>query len=301
MARNILVPVDGSGFGELALPVAEKIARAADATLHVVRIHVPATQAPVSLEGMPVVDAGQDATRWGSERAYVKRIADRLTAAGARRVRSGVLDGPVAEGLATYALLNDVDLIVMSTHGRDGLARAWMGSVADEVMRNSSAPLLLVRPEGDAAEPLVPRDTPRILIALDGSGLAEEVVEPAVELGQKMGAEYLLVRAVGQPAPEAVSYLTRIAWWLRDRGLRVETRMLVSERPDEAILKVAREERASVVAMATHGRSGLLRLVMGSVTARVLSGVQVPLLLCRPASEPYRRRTRPVPVAAAAV
>jgi len=301
MARHILVPLDGSAFSEEALPMAESLARAAQATLHVVRIHAPATQAPVSLEGMPVIDPEQDAARWESERAYVRRIGDRLSTRALPCVRTAVLEGPVAEALATYALLNDVDLIVMSTHGRNGLARAWMGSVADALMRDSSAPLLLVRPPAGGSDPTVVRETPRILIALDGTRLAEEVIEPALELGRALDAEYLLVRVAvkAEAQAEAADYLTGIAWWLRDRGLRVETRLLRSERPAEAILEQAAEDRASFVAMATHGRSGLPRLVMGSVAAAVLSGVQVPLLSRRPAGQPQLRGTRPLHAEAA--
>ena len=299
MPRNIMVPLDGTAFSEEALPAAESLARAAKATLHVVRVHVPATHPPVSLEGMPVIDPERDAGRWSSERAYVRRIADRLTVRGAHAVRTTVMEGPVAEALTTYGLLNDVDLIVMSTHGRNGLARAWMGSVADAVLRDGPAPLLLLRPATERPNPDVSRDPPLIVIALDGSRLAEEILEPAVEMGQAMDAEYVLVRVAAQPDAEAADYLMGIAWWMRDRGLKVHTRLIPSDSPAEAILEEAQKTRATFVAMATHGRSGLPRLLMGSVAARVLSGVPVPLLLCRPVDEPHRRRTRPVAVGAA--
>jgi nucleotide-binding universal stress UspA family protein len=320
MARAILVPLDGSAFSEQALPVAEKLACGADVVLHIVRIHVRPTHAPLSLEGMPVTDPDQDAQQWEAERAYVMRVAARLSGSG-HYTRTAVLHGPVSEILDIYARLNLVDLIVMSTHGRSGLARAWMGSVADALVRSSRIPVLLVRPVKDGAPAAPSPGTPRILIALDGSRLAEEVMEPALELGRALDADFTLVRVVNplglagdlsavlppamvkavaaQHEAEASSYLTEIAWWLRDRGLRVETRVLMSESPADAILTDAVRHRADFLAMATHGRSGLPRLLMGSVAGRVLSGSKVPLLLCRPRADAHRYRTQPAPVATA--
>jgi nucleotide-binding universal stress UspA family protein len=321
MTRTILVPLDGSAFSEQALPVAEKLARGTDAALHIVRIHVTPTHAPLSLEGMPVTDPDQDALRWEAERAYVMRVAARLGGL-ARYPRTSILNGPVSEVLDTYARLNQIDLIVMSTHGRSGLARAWMGSVADALVRSTHIPVLLVRPVEEAATAAASPGPPRILIALDGSRLAEGVVEPALDLGRALDADFMLVRVVNPLGPagdlsaviapgmvkamaaqheaEAQSYLTEIAWWLRDRGLRVETKVLMSDRPADAILTEAVRQRADFLAMATHGRSGLPRLLLGSVAGRVLSGAKVPLLLCRPENDALRRRTQPAPVAASA-
>src|SRR4029453_12313278 len=124
MARTILVPLDGSPFSERALPVALSLARGAGATLHVVRIHAPHIQPPLSLEGMPVTDPEKDSLRWQAERAYVTRIRGQLGPRSELDTRIAVLNGPVAEVLTTYAAFNHVDLIVMSTHGREGMARA---------------------------------------------------------------------------------------------------------------------------------------------------------------------------------
>jgi nucleotide-binding universal stress UspA family protein len=243
------------------------------------------------------------------------RIAARLTEDGGLCTRTSVLKGAVTDVLSAYALLNGVDLIVMSTHGRSGLARAWKGSVSDALMRSSRVPVLLVRPGGDHPRVTQPQGPPRVLIALDGSRLAEEVVERAVDLGRPLDADYSLVRVVNplgltgdlsavfapstakaltaQHEAEAQSYLTETAWWLRDRGLRVETTVLLSEHPAEAILAEAARARADFLALATHGRSGLQRLLLGSVAERVLSGATVPLLLCRPRTDRRAQRTQP--------
>jgi nucleotide-binding universal stress UspA family protein len=304
MARTILVPLDGSPFSERALPVALCVAGGSGATLHLVRIHVPATRAPISLEGMPVIDQDKDSLRWEAERAYVTRIRKQLGPRSEVATRIAVLNGPVAEVLTTYAAFNQVDLIVMTTHGRGGLARAWLGSVADALLRHSSVPVLLVRATEDTAIASLPEGPPRMLVALDGSRLAEEVLEPAVNLGRSLGAEYTLLRVINplgvmgdlslvfaprmgravasQRETEAKTYLDGIARWFRDRGLEVKTKVIDSEQPAETILDEAERHGFGFIAMATHGRSGLSRLLMGSVASRVLHGTSVPLLLCRP-------------------
>jgi nucleotide-binding universal stress UspA family protein len=320
MLRSILVPLDGSAFSEAALSVAEALARPSQASLHLVRIHVRPTRPPLSLEGMPVTDPDRDAARWESERAYVSRIRRRLGPRSELASRIAVLDGPVGESLATYAAANRIDLIVMATHARRGLARTWMGSVADEVLRQSRVPVLLVRGAEAGAPAAAYRGRPRILIALDGSAIAERVVEPAVSLGRVLDADYRLLRVVNPIGPlgdlpamftprlgmamaaehemEAKAYLNQIVWWMQERGLEATARVQVSERPAAAILAEAEREGTAFVAMGTHGRSGVSRLLMGSVAGQVLHGTKVPLLLYRPPLGTPRPMHRPAPMAA---
>jgi nucleotide-binding universal stress UspA family protein len=320
MIRSILVPLDGSPFGERALPIAASLARGSKAVLHVVRVHVPHTRPPLSLEGMPVTDPEKDSARWEAERAYVRRIRKRMGARSEVAMRSAVLNGPVAEMLATYAAFNRVDLVVMSTHGRGGLARAWMGSVGDALLRRSPVPVLLVRPAHDVEPAAVPDGPPRILIALDGSNLSELIVDHAVSLGRPLGAAYTLLRVVdpvgalgdlpaivaprmgramvAQHVAEAEDYLAGIARELKDRGLDVRAKVIESERAAETILSSACHG-ASFVAMATHGRSGLSRLLLGSVAGKVLQAAGVPVLLCRPGPHNRGLRARPEEIAAA--
>jgi nucleotide-binding universal stress UspA family protein len=318
MPRNILVPLDGTAFGEAVLPEARRIARGSNAVLHIVRVHVAPANAPLSLEGTPLTDPEQDDACWEAERAYVRWIRSRLGPRSKVPARIAVLPGPVVEALANYASINRVDLIVMSTHGRQGLARAWQGSEADALMRSCRLPVVLVRPSGNAST-LVPapltQGPAKIVIALDGSALAEEVVEATLDVGSAMDAEYVLLRVVKpfgvsedlasvfapamgrvmaeEHAAGALTYLTEIAWWMRDRGLRVETSVIVSERPAEIISSEATRLGASLVAMATHGRSGLPRMLMGSVAGEVLRRATVPLLLYRPKVGAVRRHRKP--------
>jgi nucleotide-binding universal stress UspA family protein len=302
MASRILVPLDGTRSAERALPLAVRLARSSGATLHLVRIHVRAERPPLSLEGMPVIDAEADSRGWGAERDYMVKIRERLGPRSELPTRIAVMDGPVETVLATFVALHAIDLIVMATHGRRGLARAWLGSVGDALLRSSRVPVLLVQASEETA--LDTPGRPRILIPLDGSRLSERVVEPAIDLGRSLDATYTLLRVVnplgvvgelpaalapgmGKAAAaereaEARDYLSRIGWWMQDRGLEVDTTVVPSERPARAILEESERAGAALIAMATHGRHGVTRLVMGSVAGGVLRGARVPLLLYRP-------------------
>lgn len=319
MASRILVPLDGSFLSERALPVAVELARASGGTLYLVRIHVPPTRPPVSLEGVPVLEKDDDARCWEAERAYLTRIRKGLGPRSELATRIAVLNGPVEEVLAMYAALHRIELIVMATHARHGLARAWMGSVSDALLRTSRVPVVLVRAWEEAAAEGPAEGRPRILIALDGSAIAEKVLEPALDLGRSLQATYTLLRVVdsglmgdlpafftprigraiaAQHEAEAAAYLREIAWWMQDRGLEVKTRVVASERAAAAILDGAEREGCSWIAMATHGRSGLSRMVMGSVAGEVLQGAKVPVLLYRPKVERHRLHAQPASIGA---
>jgi nucleotide-binding universal stress UspA family protein len=221
-----------------------------------------------------------------------------------------LLGGAVADALVDYADDIAADLVVMTTHGRGGLSRLWLGSVAEDVIREVTKPVLLVRPgespAGSTAGPVAPRDLRRVLIALDGSSLAETVLEPALDVAGE-NAECVLVRVVepitaislaslggvAAAAPDrwdrqvgdVGDYLESVAASLRARGLSTRTHVTVHTQAARAILEYAREIEADIVAMATHGRSGLRRLVMGSVADKVLRGAETAVLLYRPPAE----------------
>jgi nucleotide-binding universal stress UspA family protein len=304
MYRNLLVPLDGSTFGEHALPFAYSIAQRTGAVLHLAHVHV--LNDPIYVAGMPVIDADLHSLAREHERAYLAQIRERLSSTPELSITCANLDngGSVAGTLARYVETSKIDLVVMTTHGRGGLERAWLGSVADALVRCCPVPLLLLRP-GEREPDIV--QTPQfkhILIPLDGSALAEQILSPALELGGLAQAEYTLLRAV-EPfvlagyAPlaqasrldlkltqeglaEAQRYLDRVAERLRSAVRPSRTRALLTERPAVAILDEARRQDVDLIAMATHGRSGLARLLLGSVADKVLRGARVPVLMARP-------------------
>jgi nucleotide-binding universal stress UspA family protein len=310
MYRTILVPLDGSPFGEQALPLALALTRRAAAKLEVVHVH-PVVAPPYGEGGRDFHDPLDDARR-RQEEAYLKGVVKRLTAVAPVQATAALRDGSVAQLLHEEAVARGADLVVMTTHGRGPLARAWLGSVADVLLRQLPMPLLLLRP-GDAElkltrEPLLKH----ILIPLDGSPLAEQILEPAVALGSLVGADCTLVRVIKPmtvagvelPAPspslfgqtlleqlkllheqeltDAREYLDYIAERLRARSLRVQTRVAVHEKPAVAILDEIRTHPVDLVALATHGHGGLTRLFLGSVADKVVRAGNVPVLIHRP-------------------
>lgn len=133
--RSILVPLDGSREGEQALPVANMIAAQQGAAVHLVHVHTP--NDIISIEGMPVLDEQMHSLGREHEHVYLDRIAQPLRAEASLDVTTAVLDHPVAPVLLRYANENDIELLVLTSHGHGGFVPAWLGSVADTLVRNS--------------------------------------------------------------------------------------------------------------------------------------------------------------------
>jgi nucleotide-binding universal stress UspA family protein len=319
MYRTILVPLDGSPFGEQALPLALALARRAGAELRVVQAAVPL--AAMFAEPRPGLESTADPALRRHSQAYLDGVVRRLQglAGGQAEVTSALVEGSVAEALHGHALAAGADLVVMTTHGRGPLARAWLGSVADVLIRRLRVPVLLVRPHEGAPDAPAPPAVRHVLVPLDGSPLAEQVLEPALALGCLTDARYTLLRVIPpvimapydptypplsglegllqqmqgmhtQDRQDAEAYLARVAEDLRIRGLRVSVQVMVHEVPAVAILEAARGHADGVVALATHGRTGLPRLFLGSVADKVVRGSADPVLVYRPSPVPQAPR-----------
>jgi nucleotide-binding universal stress UspA family protein len=287
MLKTLLVPLDGSVTSELALPFAEGVARAAHAKLILLRA-VP-HQGPGVFRTDPLSESL--ATNAENE---LRDAANRL-AAGGLEVEQRIRPGDAGPVIMRAAEELHADLIVMSTHGRGGLGRAMYGSVADEVLRTTSVPVLFVPPRAQYRNP--PRN---IVVPLDGSPLAEAALEPAIDLAQAFRGKLVLVRVAAPPtywvlrgestertpdpnseAERAREYLDAVA----ERYATKETALsgfVTDGAAAEVVLEAAREHRAGAIAMATHGRTGLARVVMGSVAQQVLHSSDVPVLLVHP-------------------
>lgn len=309
MLETIMVPLDGSEFARQAVPRAVSLARRADAGLLLVRVHrgfpppEPA-QAPRSL-------AESDLALERREREELAEAAAGLRDRGVE-VETAFEEGPVVEAILEVAE-ERADLVVMSTHGRGGLSRFWLGSVADGLARACSVPLFFVRPEEDGSpeeegsrERADAPELEHVLVSLDGSRLARQILATATEIGDLYDARYTLVRVV-QPAmlpgfaygdlpsgidtqalevmeETATRELERVAGDLRDGGRSVDFEVVRHASPSAGLLEAADAGDVDLVAMATHGRGGLKRMVMGSVSDKVLRASRQPLLLHRPAS-----------------
>ncbi len=300
---TILVPLDGSPLAERALPYAVQIASATGAQLRLVRACEPAP--PVLLDSGAAVRVA--IAVHAAELHDARRAMDQQVAA----LRSGgaSADGVVRSGDALDVILSEArtcgaELIVMTTHGRGGLTRALYGSVADAVLRGSTVPVLLlpeaVPPSAEAGY------LARIVVALDGSSLAEASLRPALGLARAGGGKLDLLRVVDPPEglgkhaflraerAKAYRYLRVQAKRVGDAG--VEAAVHVRVGPVVAtILAAADQLGAGLIAAGTHGRSGLSRLVMGSVATGLVEHSRVPLLLvsavgARSSGRPWARR-----------
>ncbi len=313
MFRRILVPLDGSRFSEHAIPRAAQIASVGGGSLHLVTVALPETSAGPRTS--PPSAADRDEAARAAER-YLQEVEERIRASkGSVEVTRKVIPaGNVIRSLIREVDEEGSDLIAMTTHGRGAWARAWLGSVADGVLRQAHKPVLLIRPPESGEEevdpgPAFPMDLPpfrRILVPLDGSRAGRAALAPARDLAGAKGARLTLFQAVPPPTAGAYPYMTlpareedlpenllaearaeleKVAVGLRDRGLSVDVRVDVHNQPGLAILRHLEKEGADLVAMSTRGRGGVARLILGSVADKVIRGSPVPVLVYRPEVE----------------
>ena len=307
--QSILVPLDGSEFAEHALPAALSLARSRGAALHLVRVYVPL--AGVYGEHALPYDEALDRELMKRAQDYLDGVVARLAAVAGIQSSSALLEGPVADTISRHAAAVGADLLVMTTQGRGPLARFWLGSVSDQLVRQADIPVLLVRPQ--AAAPDLSREPVfgRVLIPLDGSPLAERVLEPVFALDTARQREYTLLRVVMPMAQlnygstvgtykglerlqeldqaestRAHEYLEQLAGRLRARSLTVSTRVIVNDWPATAILDDASVHGADLIALATHCRGRLKRMTLGSVADKVFRGADIAVLVYRPVDDP---------------
>ena len=303
MFQNILVPLDGSPFAESALPLASRLAKSAQARLHLVLAHQPA-QVLVGVGEMMAMPGDLNEALQAHETGYLSQTADRMVQRGFGPVESHEAVGLAGPELCDEAGRLGADLIVMATHGRGGIRRFWLGSVADYVVRHLATPVLVVHPgrEGEAVED---RPIRSILVALDLSADSEAILGPVVALAQVTQAHVTLLHAVPSyekmdapalpfPMPknpaqlgryqlEAQRSLDGIAARLRERGLSVAARLATGTSPATTLLEALEEDRYDLIALTTHGAGGVRRLLVGSVADKVIRRAAKPVLVMRPA------------------
>jgi nucleotide-binding universal stress UspA family protein len=280
----IMVPLDGSRLAEQALGAAIDLC-GSKRRLHVVQVHVPGSLAttPRELDLCGALRA--------HEESYLREMAARCDAAGLT-VRTALLDGPAAAALTTYVQEHGIGLIVMTSHGAGGVNRAWLGSVADAVLRRVRVPVLLLRPDGRCAQACGALQ--HVVVPVDGSELSASVLEPATRVAGP-AARLTLLHVLSTPTrPEADGpalqearddaelILDELAAPLRARGRRVDVAIISSDHPALAILGYAAAEGADAIALATRGQGGGARRSTGRVADKVIRASQLPLLLYRP-------------------
>ena len=295
--KTILVGLDGSPLAETILPLVELLAKKTGAgvtLLHVVSVPEKASRAA---EDTGIDQLVQSARQRAD--AYLAEHRRRLSSTGLG-VSTAVEAGHPARGIVEHAERNGFDLIALATHGRSGVDRWAHGSVADQVLRSTKVPLLLIRPGDDWKA--APREPHRIVAMLDGSPASEVALDVAVRLATELGVPLGLCRYVepimlefGDPMGMAYVDVERIttisadaareeiqakAAELRKRyGLEVSATVAVA-RPEEGIAADVRDHPDTLVVLATHGRTGWRRLMLGSVAPRVIQGIAAPMVIC---------------------
>lgn len=301
--RGVLVPLDGSALGEYALATALGLSRRAGAVLQLFRVHRP---------GGSVAGPGdEERARRDEERGYLDDVARRM-AAGGGHVVAALGEGVVAAAIAARVATVGAGLVVMMSHGRTGISRAWLGSTADGVVRQAPAPVLMLRvpDEADAREhERLERglELRRILVPLDGSSQAERAIGWAAALASLVSARLELARVVrpvlrsthpyayagsafrlDEVATRALvagaaAYLRARLEELRasHRGVDATGEVLVGEDAATTIGERARVLDTDVIALSCDPR-GATRMVIADAADRLLETTRLPLLLCGP-------------------
>ncbi len=290
MYQKILVPLDGSSSAEIALPYVVEIAARFKADVVIVSVAESVAAAP----HLPP--------------SYMEQITERvqgdIKAWGATEVKvtSELLTGRPEVELLNYADENNVSLIAMASRGKSGQTQWFLGTIAAKVLRVSRQPILLIREVAQAQTVAQKRIVRRILVPLDGSEIGEAAIPMVRALARGLGAELVLFQTV---APIRVSaaqfedswadivqqdeearreattiYLEEVAKPLREDGLSLSIAIGSGSPPDQ-IIDYAEGNAIDLIAMSTHGRSGIGRWVFGSVTDKVLHAGNTPVLVVR--------------------
>lgn len=279
--NKIMIALDGSESAEAALEPSLELARRFGAGLMLVRATV---LSPAMWDDDPAIHTFEELRQ--AERAECERyLSGVATACSAVTVETLVVDD--IAGLLECARRERFDLIVVSTRGRQGLARWWYGSVAEKLLRHSGCSVWVLH-AGDTVAPL---DNRVALVPLDGSQRAESALESAL----KMAGRVVVTRCLNVPDLKFLLPADQYVKFLHEEQQAVDAYfdelekrypekvrcVLASGKPAAEILRVADEEKAHMIAMSSHGRSGFERWLLGSVTEEVLRRATLPVLVVR--------------------
>lgn len=303
--KRILVPLDGSEFAEGAIRPAEALARKHGAEIHLASIVSEVPPAPLAAE------AGELIAQWLDDEEkrmteYLRKVTAEIVARSpALRVEAHTQVGPVTKSLEIMADELDADLVVMTTHGRGTFQRAWLGSIADRLLRRMAHPLLLIKEGPDGVPLFGDSGSPaRVLVPLDGSEAAERALDVLAQvLWTGHPAHLILASVVAEGFPLANVYLPhevsdeaerakrkeRAEAYLEEVARRVgadgfaavETRVLEADEPAHGLLRFCEANGVDLITLSTHGRGGVSRFFLGSVADKLVRGTDVPVLVTR--------------------
>ncbi len=295
MYSKILVTLDGSKTAERVLPSARYLSE---------RLKVPVEFLSVIEPELTAGEEDQSATFRDALLADRRRIADLYLKNSASALKTSmpiactVAIGSPAEVIVDSAAKDANTVIAIGTHGRSGIQRWLLGSVADKVLHSARNPLLLIR-TAEEKKDYANVELKSIIVPLDGSELAENVLPHAIELAQRLDAELVLLRVFNLPTAgydegyvpdqrtwelirdEAQGYLDARIKEIKGRGFAKVSSILLEGFTAERIIAVAQERPDSLIAICTHGRTGVRRFILGSIADRVVRHSGNPVLLIR--------------------
>jgi nucleotide-binding universal stress UspA family protein len=310
MLKRILVPLDESERAERAIPVAARIARASGASIVFVHVVLPAVEfGTYTVDHLVALKPGAFERRLAKANDYLTHVVQAYAShlAGID-VATDIVSGAASPAIFSAACWEQVDLVILCSHSETGLKRWMFGSAAQGAVRHSPVPVLVLNENGVVPSTLEESHPFRVLVPLDGSPLAETALEPAAHLASLLVApaaiELHLLRVVDLPVAggkfpinfdvalrkealqEAETYLKEVTARLQESLVDVRVSItssdVISMDIAGTIIQQAHESGYDLIAMTTHGRSGLRRLMMGSVTEHVLGTTKLPLLIVRP-------------------
>lgn len=267
---RVLVPLDGTPQSEVALNQLRPVLRREGGEITLLR----AAQLPFVPESGAALRCAHSFLNEAAD--YLARLAEALRAEGLP-TRIVSKEGPAQRAILSEARMSGASMIAMTTRGRGGLARWLMGSVTEQVLRESPVPVWVTRATEPPEPPPDPLELDRILVPLEPGERPEDVLSPALEFARIFGARLLVLRLLGGKPIERLSGLGAALGGVRRRGLRFET-IVEGGDPASAIATAARHRQAGLVALREPPASGWMR---SGRAERVLRSTRVPLFVAR--------------------
>ena len=297
MTRTVLVPLDSSEASEEALPIAREVWKRQGGQLKLLSVVEVSTEFDAWIETAPF-SLEDELDRWLAERReYLDAIA---TSFGGNVVTEVRVGRPSSEICAAAEEVGEDVVVVMASHGRGGLQQFILGSSALSVVHDLHCPVIVVHMSDSEAE--APSSLDSVLLPTDGSPFSEGIIDEALAILGEPKPKVRLVQVLEHPAWATHSmnaglvsqyldasrelsqeHLDEITAKLRERGYEAAAELRSGSAAD-GILEAAEVHDSDLIAMATHGRSGVSRLLLGSVAQRVLNRTRAPLLLIHPQS-----------------
>ena len=304
MYDRILVPLDGSPLAERVLPYVTRLSLGLGIPVHLIQVFPSVSEELAD----PLHGRYQTGISAGVHDESIDYLNSVLSKTAGMEITCAAHEGNAVSRIIDEADKSPASLIAMSTHGRSGITRWVMGSVTDRVLHSTKNPMLIVR-GNQVGEPDTNLET--IIVPVDGSSLAEQVIPDVAALAKAMNLKVTLLRVVAtaeefsaqtgyqrlegvvglhfpsfeemakEAGDQALVYLQGLEEKLREQGVASVDHRIVRGAAASVIMDVAQETPDSLVAMTTHGRSGPARWTMGSVTDRVVRHSGDPVLVVR--------------------